>query len=92
MCQDVYICAEIKAGIDGAVHRVQAIWDTKLTTEDWGFLLVDTKKLSTRSIELEFCGQFIIYGRLELVSFLIDIVIGHHLFCGTAMGWIFSAK
>ena len=30
-------------GIDGAVHGVQAIWDTKPTIEDWGFLLVDTK-------------------------------------------------
>ena len=29
--------------IDGAVHGVQAIWDEKLTMEEWGFLPVDTK-------------------------------------------------
>ena len=43
-CQDDQICARLKAGIDGTAHRVQAIWYTKLTTDDWGFLLIDTKK------------------------------------------------
>ena len=32
-CQDDNICARIKAGISDAVHGVQYIWDTKLTTE-----------------------------------------------------------
>ena len=41
--QDDQLCAILKAGIDGSVHRVQDIWDENLTTEDWGFLLVDAK-------------------------------------------------
>ena len=43
--QDDQLCAGIKPGIDGPVHRVQAIWDEKLTTEDWGFLLVEAKNV-----------------------------------------------
>ena len=31
-CQDYHMCAGLKARIDGAVHGVQAFWDTKLTT------------------------------------------------------------
>ena len=42
-CQDYQLCVGLKAGIDSNVHRVQAIWDTKSTREDWGFLLVDPK-------------------------------------------------
>ena len=42
-CKDNQLCAGPKVGIDGAVHEVQAIWDEKLTTEDWGFLIVDAK-------------------------------------------------
>ena len=42
-CQYDQMCAGLKAGIDGAVHRVQAISDKNLTTEDCGFLLVDAK-------------------------------------------------
>ena len=42
-CQDDHMCVRLKAVIEGAVHRVQAIWEEKLTTEDWGFLLVDAK-------------------------------------------------
>ena len=43
MCQDDKICAGLKAGVDGAVHGVQAIWDENLTMEDLIFLLVDAK-------------------------------------------------
>ena len=42
-CQDDQICARLKAGIYGTVHGIQDIWDTKLTTKYWGFLLVYTK-------------------------------------------------
>ena len=42
-CRYDQLCAGLKAGIDGAVHGVQAIWDENSTTEDWGFLLVDKK-------------------------------------------------
>ena len=41
--QDDQLCAILKAGIDGAVHGVQDIWDENSTTEDWGFLLIDAK-------------------------------------------------
>ena len=44
-CQDDQLCAVLKAGIDGAVYGVQAIWDTILSIEDWGFLLVDEKSV-----------------------------------------------
>ena len=40
-CQYEQLCAGLKAGIDGAIHRVQAVWDENLSTEEWGFLLVD---------------------------------------------------
>ena len=42
-CQYDHIFTRLKAVIRGAVHRVQAIWDTKLTMEYWVFLLVDAK-------------------------------------------------
>ena len=42
-CQHDQLCAGIKEGINGAFHGVQDIWDEKLTTEDWGFLIVDAK-------------------------------------------------
>ena len=42
-CQDDQMCAGLKAVTDGAFHGVQAIWDEKLTMEDWIFLLVDAK-------------------------------------------------
>ena len=42
-CQDKHICAVIKGGIGGAVHRDQAICDSKSTTKYWIFLLVDAK-------------------------------------------------
>ena len=41
--QDDQICAVLKTGIDWDVHGVQAIWDSKSSTETWGFTLVDTK-------------------------------------------------
>ena len=53
VCQYDHICAWIKAGIDGAVHEVQDIWDTKLSTKDWGFLLVGVKMHSTIAIKQE---------------------------------------
>ena len=43
VCQDDKLCAKLKAVINGAVHRFQAICDEKPAIEDWGFLLVDAK-------------------------------------------------
>ena len=42
-CQDVQLCSGLKAGIDGAIHGVQALWYKKLSTEEGVFLLVDAK-------------------------------------------------
>ena len=42
-CHYYHLCSWLKPGIDGAVHKVQYIWGTKLFMEDWGFLLADEK-------------------------------------------------
>ena len=44
VCQGDHICAVLKAGIDGAVHRVQDIWDDNFSTDNWVFLIVGTEK------------------------------------------------
>ena len=31
VCRDDHLCAVLKEGIDGAVHRVQSIWEDDLT-------------------------------------------------------------
>ena len=41
--QDDHLCAVLKAGIGGAVHGYQDIWDANLSTENWWFLLMDAK-------------------------------------------------
>ena len=43
-CQDYQLCSGIKVIIDFAMHGVQDLWGGNLTTENWVFLLVDTKK------------------------------------------------
>ena len=40
-CQDDQLRDRLKEGINGAIHRVQALWDKNLTMENWVFLLVD---------------------------------------------------
>ena len=42
-CQDDQLCALLKVGIDGAIHGAQTLWGENLTSEDWGFFLVDAK-------------------------------------------------
>ena len=42
-CRDDQLCVGIKAVIDGAIHGVRALWYKNSTTENWVFLLVDTK-------------------------------------------------
>ena len=75
-CQGNKFCTWFKVRIDGVVHSVLAIWSTKQSTENLGFLLVDTKTRSTRPIILEFSGRFSVYGRPELVLFLIGVFAG----------------
>ena len=36
-CQDDQLCARLKAGIDGGIHRVQALQVENLSTEEWFF-------------------------------------------------------
>ena len=86
MCHYEHMSDGLKAGLDGAVHGVQDIWDNNLTKEDWGFLIVDNLFCSIRSIKSEFCGQFEIYGHPELPLFLVAIITGHCSFCITGMG------
>ena len=45
-CHYDQICAGLKAGVDGDVHKVQAIWDANLSVKNWGFLLVYTENAS----------------------------------------------
>ena len=52
-CQYDPICAILKAGIDGTVHGFQAIWDTKLNMEYWGFLFVDAKNALNNINQIE---------------------------------------
>ena len=47
-CQDDQLWDRLKVVIDVTVHGVQYIWDTKSTTEYWGFLLVGAKKIVQR--------------------------------------------
>ena len=51
-CQDEQLCAGLKAGIDGAIHGVQALWDENSTTEEWGFFLVDAKNTFNKIIQV----------------------------------------
>ena len=55
-CQDDHTCSNLKPVIDGAVHRVKAIWGANLSTGGLGFLLVDEKTFSIKLIESVCCG------------------------------------
>ena len=41
--QDNQLCAGLKAGIDGVIHGVQALWDENSSMDEWVFLLVNAK-------------------------------------------------
>ena len=43
VCKDDQLYAALKAGINGAVHWVQAILEENPTTKDWVFLPVDAE-------------------------------------------------
>ena len=73
-CRDDQLCAVFKAGIYGAVHGVQSIWEANSTKEKLGFLLVDAKNVFHKIIESEYCERSSIYGCLEPVLFSTAIV------------------
>ena len=74
-CQNEKLCAGLKTGIYGAIHNVQSICDTNTSTENLVFLLVDEKTRSTKSIALECCGWFTIYGCPELVFKILSSLV-----------------
>ena len=41
-CGNTQMCANLEAGIEGAVHAAQALFAKKEDQEEWGFLLIDT--------------------------------------------------
>ena len=61
MCHYYQICSELKEVIDRALHGVQVIWDANSSTENWGFLLVDTKKAFN---EINIIGMLWIFRHL----------------------------
>ena len=44
-CQDGQLCAGLKVGTDGAIHRVRALWDKKL---DYGKLVILARRRKER--------------------------------------------
>ena len=66
-CQYDQLCAVIKAGINGAIHGVQAIWDKILTTENGGLLLVDAKDVFNEINRVIMLWTVIYFGHREIV-------------------------
>ena len=74
VCRDGQICTGLELEIDGWVHGVQSTREANLTEENGIFYLLTQRTHLTISIKLEYCGRSAIYGCLELVLFLTDIV------------------
>ena len=85
-CQDDQLCARLKAVIDGAVHRVQYIWDANLSTENWGFLLVDAQNAFNEINRIEMLWKVLHLWPSRDHFFKFSIVTGHRSSCGTGMG------
>ena len=68
-CQDDQICVVLKAVIDGAVHGAKYIWDAKLSTKGWYFLLVDAKNAFNELNHIGMLWTVSIYVHPELVFF-----------------------
>ena len=77
-CKDDHLYAGLKTIIDGAVHRFQSIWSLTLPRKVGAFYLLMQRTFLMRLIESECCGRFVIYGRLEVILFLTDIVAIPH--------------
>ena len=86
VCQDDQLCSGFKVVTNDAIHRVQALWDKKLSAEEWGVLLVYAKnafKKINRVIMLWTVRHLWPSGAR---FFSTDITTGHLSFCGTGMG------
>ena len=88
-CQDDQLCTGIKAGINGTIHGVQALWDKDLTTENWGFLLVDTKNAFNKINRFGMLWTVRHVWLYRASFYLIVIVTSHCLSSGTVMGRTF---
>ena len=49
VCQDDPLFAGLKEGIYGSIHGIQAICDANLSMENWGFILVDAKRVQQKN-------------------------------------------
>ena len=65
-CHDDHICAGPKEELTGTYMTFNLSGTLNLPLENWIFLLADVRRRSTKSIALEYCGRFTIYGRPEL--------------------------
>ena len=61
VCQYDQLCAGLMAVISWVVHRIQDIWDVKLSTEDWGLILIDAKNA---------CNEIYLIGTLWTIFHL----------------------
>jgi hypothetical protein len=49
------LCVGLKAGIEGGIHAMQLLWESYKTEEEWGFLLVDVKKVLNEGKRMAMC-------------------------------------
>ena len=85
-CKDNQICTGFNTGIDGAVQRVQAIWDANSPTEDWGLLLVDAKNAFNEIDRIRILWT-VLHLYLSIDRFVLTVIVtGNHCSCGTELG------
>ena len=53
-CGTSQLCAGLEAGIEGAVHAVNALWEVHQHDDDWGFLLVDARNAFNEGNRISF--------------------------------------